>query len=217
MKRNLLVSLLMGFALAGHAETENLRQITYDEAIHIALGESYTVKYYKEDMDATRYSYLYTKAQFKPLLNFDFFTPSWTESLTEISQADGLPVSLPLLSDSCFLSAVAKTGALHTAAELHHSGIHMAEIHMVGQKLFRRHCRLIDLRHHLLQFFRSHVFSAGICQKFMRAAGKYIAVRSDLPHEILHAFRSGHDPGTQFLPAVRNHIHPGIRNARFSG
>ena len=39
MKRNLLVSLLMGFALAGHAETENLRQITYDEAIHIALGE----------------------------------------------------------------------------------------------------------------------------------------------------------------------------------
>ena len=92
MKRNLLVSLLMGFALAGHAETENLRQITYDEAIHIALGESYTVKYYKEDMDATRYSYLYTKAQFKPLLNFDFFTPSWTESLTEISQADGLPV-----------------------------------------------------------------------------------------------------------------------------
>lgn len=84
MKRNLLVLLLMGFALAGHAETENLRQITYDEAIHIALGESYTVKYYKEDMDATRYSYLYTKAQFKPLLNFDFFTPSWTESLTEI-------------------------------------------------------------------------------------------------------------------------------------
>lgn len=43
-------------------------QITYDEAIHIALGESYTVKYYKEDMDATRYILIfYTKAQFKPL------------------------------------------------------------------------------------------------------------------------------------------------------
>lgn len=53
MKRNLLASLLIGFALAGHAETENLRTITYDEAIRIALGESYTVKYYKEDMDAT--------------------------------------------------------------------------------------------------------------------------------------------------------------------
>ena len=56
MKRNLLASLLIGFALAGHAETDNLRTITYDEAIRIALGESYTVKYYKEDMDATRYS-----------------------------------------------------------------------------------------------------------------------------------------------------------------
>ena len=67
MKRNLLVSLLIGFALAGHAETENLRTIT-------------------------RYSYLYTKAQFKPLLNFDLFTPSWAEGMTEISQADGLPV-----------------------------------------------------------------------------------------------------------------------------
>ena len=37
MKRNLLVSLLMGFALAGHAETENLRQITYDEAYGLTL------------------------------------------------------------------------------------------------------------------------------------------------------------------------------------
>lgn len=78
--------------MAGQAGTENLRTITYDEAIHIALGESYTVKYYKEDMDVTRYSYLYTKAQFKPMLDFDFFTPSWMEGLTEISQADGLPV-----------------------------------------------------------------------------------------------------------------------------
>lgn len=92
MKRNLLASLLIGFALAGHAETDNLRTITYDEAIRIALGESYTVKYYKEDMDATRYSYLYTKAQFKPMLDFSLFTPSWTEELTEVSQADGLPV-----------------------------------------------------------------------------------------------------------------------------
>lgn len=92
MKRNLLVSLLMGFALAGHGGDGESPADTYDEADYIALGESYTVKYYKEDMDATRYSYLYTKAQFKPLLNFDFFTPSWTESLTEISQADGLPV-----------------------------------------------------------------------------------------------------------------------------
>ena len=69
-----------------------VRTISYDEAIRIALGESYTVKYYKEDMEATRFSYLYTKANFKPLLNFDMYTPSWIEGLTTIYQADGLPV-----------------------------------------------------------------------------------------------------------------------------
>jgi outer membrane protein TolC len=68
------------------------RKITFNEAISIALGESYTVHYYKEDMEATRYSYLYTKAQFKPFLNFDLFSPSWEEGVQEIYQAGGLPV-----------------------------------------------------------------------------------------------------------------------------
>jgi len=68
------------------------RKITFDEAISIALGESYTVHYYKEDMEATRYSYLYTKAQFKPLLNFNLFIPSWEEGVQEIQQTNGLPV-----------------------------------------------------------------------------------------------------------------------------
>jgi outer membrane protein TolC len=68
------------------------RKITFDEAISIALGESYTMHYYKEDMDATHYAYLYRKAQFKPFLNFDLFAPSWTERVQEIYQTDGLPV-----------------------------------------------------------------------------------------------------------------------------
>lgn len=69
-----------------------IRKISYEEAIQIALGESYMVKYYKEDMDATRYSYLFTRAEFKPMLQFDLFTPSWSEELAQISQVDGLPV-----------------------------------------------------------------------------------------------------------------------------
>lgn len=77
---------------AGAQDTTKVHLITYDEAIRIALGESYTVKYYKEEMDATRYSYLFTKAQFKPLLGFDFFAPAWDEGMKEIQQADGLPV-----------------------------------------------------------------------------------------------------------------------------
>jgi outer membrane protein TolC len=43
-------------------------------------------------MEATRFSYLYTKAQFKPLLDFNLFTPSWEEDVREIYQTDGLPV-----------------------------------------------------------------------------------------------------------------------------
>ena len=73
-------------------QAQNIRKITYDEAISIALGESYTVHYYKDDMEATRYSYLYTKAQFKPYLDFNLFTPSWEEGVQEIYQSTGLPV-----------------------------------------------------------------------------------------------------------------------------
>lgn len=69
-----------------------VREITYKEAIAIALGDSYTSQYYKEDMEATRYSYLYTKAQFKPMLDFGLFTPSWNEEVQAISQVNGLPV-----------------------------------------------------------------------------------------------------------------------------
>lgn len=68
------------------------RKITYNEALAIALGESFTSRYYKEDMEATHYSYLYTKAQFKPMLDFGLFTPSWNEEVQGISQVDGLPV-----------------------------------------------------------------------------------------------------------------------------
>ena len=76
----------------GTSQAQDTRKITFDEAIAIALGESYTVHYSKEDMEATRYSYLYTKAQFKPYLDFDLFTPSWEEGVQEIYQSSGLPV-----------------------------------------------------------------------------------------------------------------------------
>lgn len=70
----------------------DVRKISYDEAIRIALGESYTVKYHKEEINTTHYSYLYTRADFKPMLDMDLFTPSWNEGLEGISQVDGLPV-----------------------------------------------------------------------------------------------------------------------------
>ena len=90
MKRIQYLSLL--FLVCSLVVSSQARIISYDEAIRIALGESYTIKYYKEDMEATRYSYLYTQSNFKPFLNFNLYTPSWSEGLSTIYQADGLPV-----------------------------------------------------------------------------------------------------------------------------
>jgi len=89
MKRFIFIIFLSSFIIT---IVDAQRKITFDEAISIALGESYTVHYYKEDMEATRYSYLYTKAQFKPYLDFNIFTPSWEEGVQEIQQTNGLPV-----------------------------------------------------------------------------------------------------------------------------
>jgi outer membrane protein TolC len=89
MKRFFFILFLPVFVIPA---ADAQRKIIFDEAIAIALGESYTIHYYREDMEATRYSYLYTKAQFKPFLDFNLFTPSWEEGLQEIYQADGLPV-----------------------------------------------------------------------------------------------------------------------------
>ena len=83
---------ILFLVLLTFSEINAQRKITFEEAISVALGESYTVHYYKEGVEATRYSYLHRKAQFKPYLNFDLFTPSWEEGVQEIYQTDGLPV-----------------------------------------------------------------------------------------------------------------------------
>jgi len=92
IKTNFLYTALICLLLAHQLHADETRKISYEEAIRIALVESYTVNYYKEEMDATHFSYLYTKSEFKPMVNFSLFTPSWSEAMQEISQANGLPV-----------------------------------------------------------------------------------------------------------------------------
>ena len=88
-----LISLLIITGVNVYAsDSLETHKISFDEAIRIALGESYTVRYHKQEIDATHYSYLYTKADFKPMLDFNLFTPSWNESLKSVEQVDGLPV-----------------------------------------------------------------------------------------------------------------------------
>ena len=66
--------------------------LTYNDAINMALGMSYTIKEYENDRLKSGLSYDYYRAMFKPRLDFELYVPSWQERVSQISQADGLPV-----------------------------------------------------------------------------------------------------------------------------
>jgi len=66
--------------------------LSCEDAINIALDKSYTIQTYENSRAMTRFWYEYYRAMFKPRLDFDLFTPSWSESVQTIYQADGLPV-----------------------------------------------------------------------------------------------------------------------------
>lgn len=71
---------------------QQVRKINYQQAIEIALGGSYPTRYFNEEKEAMRYSYLYNKAQFKPRLDFNVFAPTWDEGVNAVYSADTLPV-----------------------------------------------------------------------------------------------------------------------------
>ena len=66
--------------------------LTYEQAVRIALNESYTIKSHMENKSAMQNYFMYHKAQFKPRLDFNLFAPSWNESVTQINRPDNLPV-----------------------------------------------------------------------------------------------------------------------------
>jgi outer membrane protein TolC len=66
--------------------------ITFDDAVKIALKESYTMKSFNSDQQAMKYYFSYYKATFKPRLDLNLYMPSWSESVNEVQQADALPV-----------------------------------------------------------------------------------------------------------------------------
>ncbi len=71
---------------------QNTKLLTCEEAIEIALNESYTIKSHLENKKAMQSYFMYHKAQFKPRLDFNVFTPNWNESVSQINRADSLPV-----------------------------------------------------------------------------------------------------------------------------
>jgi outer membrane protein TolC len=66
--------------------------ITYNDAVRIALKESYTIKSFNSNQHAMESDFSFYKASFKPRLDLNLYAPSWSESVTAIQQADSLPV-----------------------------------------------------------------------------------------------------------------------------
>jgi len=69
--------------LETHAQDQDTRVLTYQDAIYIALSQSYTVKSYSEQKRAMEYFYNYRKAMFKPRLDFNTFLPALNENVQE--------------------------------------------------------------------------------------------------------------------------------------
>jgi len=68
------------------------RVLTYQDAINIALKESYTIKSFEQNKQAMEWAYRFRKTEFKPRVDIGAFAPSWNESVIPVLQADGLPV-----------------------------------------------------------------------------------------------------------------------------
>jgi len=66
--------------------------ISYQDAINIALEESFSIKSHIHKRDAMHHYYGYYKATFKPRFDVSLNTPLWSEYVNQIDQPDGLPV-----------------------------------------------------------------------------------------------------------------------------
>jgi len=102
--------------------------LTIDRAIDIALHGSYTVRSNDENRKAMQYQYLYYQAQFKPQLDMNLYAPSWNESVTEVPQADALPVynstsSIRFGSDLRFKYVLPTGGNLALVGTLYHQNL----------------------------------------------------------------------------------------------
>jgi len=83
---------IMIFILPFLLRAQEIHILTYEDAIKIALNRSYTVKSYQNEREAMEQSFNYFKAQFKPMLDFSLNVPSWSEKVSPVYRAEGLPV-----------------------------------------------------------------------------------------------------------------------------
>jgi outer membrane protein len=87
------VFLILGIVfISKMAQAQDTLILSCSSAIEIALGKSYSTRSFEIDKQAMQYYFSYYKAMFKPRLDLNLNTPAWQESVTEIEQANGLPV-----------------------------------------------------------------------------------------------------------------------------
>jgi outer membrane protein TolC len=116
----------MIFLMPGQAQQRTT--LTIEQAIDIALRESYTVQSNDEARNAMRYEYLYYKAQFKPRLDLNLYAPSWDEQVSAVAQTNDLPVynstsSIRLGGDLRFTYVLPTGGNLALRGNLYHENL----------------------------------------------------------------------------------------------
>jgi outer membrane protein TolC len=90
-KSHILI-LILALVTSGIVHGQDTIRIGYQEAIRIALDESFSIKSHVRKRDAMHHFYGYYKATFKPRFDISINTPLWNEYVNQIYQPDGLPV-----------------------------------------------------------------------------------------------------------------------------
>ncbi|MFC1537818.1 TolC family protein [Candidatus Latescibacterota bacterium] len=89
----LVISIVFSFLHTEmHVAAQQVRTLTYEDAINIALDRSYTVKSFEANLQAMENYFDYHKATFKPRIDFSMFAPTLDERVAPIQRTDGLPV-----------------------------------------------------------------------------------------------------------------------------
>jgi outer membrane protein len=96
MTMRLIAVAISGFLLvcsfSSTPRAQEVRTLSYDEAVAIALNRSYNVKSFQANLAAMEHSYDYYRAMFKPRIDLGMFAPSLSENVSPIQRTDGLPV-----------------------------------------------------------------------------------------------------------------------------
>lgn len=91
-KMNSVIFFLLVTFLIKPINIQAKRILSYEEAVQIALNQSYTVKSYQEEKNAMQFYFNFYQAMFKPRMDLSIFAPSWKENVITVQRPDGLPV-----------------------------------------------------------------------------------------------------------------------------